>query len=77
MHLPTRSYLTGQMILLLLAGLLLGLLFGHPVTGVLLVVLVYLIWSHRQLLRLLDWLELAAEKELETSGKPGYLGRYF
>ena len=73
----TRSYLTGRMILLLIAGFLLGWLFSQPVLGLLVVVTIYLLWSHSQLLRLLNWLDEAAEKEIEPPESRGIWGDIF
>lgn len=73
----TRSYLTGRMILLLVAGFLFGWLFEQPVLGLLIVVTLYLLWSHSQLLRLLNWLEEAAEKEIEPPESKGIWGDIF
>ena len=73
----TRSYLTGRIILLLLAGFLLGWLFEQPILGLLIAVTLYLLWSHSQLLLLLNWLEEAAEKEIEPPESKGIWGDIF
>ena len=73
----TRTYFTGRMILFLIAGFFLGWLFKQPVLGLLIVVSLYLVWSHSQLLRLLSWLDEAAEKEVEPPESAGIWGDIF
>ena len=73
----TRSYLTSRLILLLIAGFFLGWLFEQPVLGVLIVVSLYLLWSHSQLLSLLGWLDEAATKEVEPPESKGIWGDIF
>lgn len=74
---PTPSYITGRLFVFLGLGLLVGWLLGQPVAGVLAVTLTYLFWSHRQLLRLIKWLDEAAEKEVEPPESAGIWGDIF
>ena len=73
----SRTYFTGRMTLLLAAGFFLGWLFKQPALGILIAVSLYLIWSHSQLLRLLNWLDEAAEKEVEPPESKGIWGDIF
>ena len=73
----TRTYFTGRMILLLVAGFSIGWLFKQPVLGLLIVVSLYTLWSHRQLLRLLKWLDEAAETQIDPPESSGIWGDIF
>ena len=73
----TPSCLTSRVLIFLGAGLLGGWVVGQPALGVLVVTLIYLLWSHKQLLRLLNWLDEAADHEVEPPESSGIWGEIF
>ena len=73
----TPSYMTSPVFIFLGAGLLVGWMVGQPTLGVLAVTLIYLLWSHKQLLRLLNWLDEAADHEVEPPESSGIWGEIF
>ncbi|OED40276.1 phosphate regulon sensor histidine kinase PhoR [Endozoicomonas sp. (ex Bugula neritina AB1)] len=72
-----RSHFTGRMLLLLALGLLAGWSVNKPFLGLFAGSVVYLIWSHYQLHRLLEWIDQSAHKELEPPESSGVWGEIF
>ena len=72
-----RTYFTSRMLLVLALGLLAGWIVGQPFLGLFASSIAYLIWSHRQLQRLLDWIDASAHKELAPPESSGIWGEIF
>lgn len=72
-----RSWFTGRMVSALAVGLFTGWLVDQVFLGLFIATLLYLIWSHRQLHRLLIWLDEAAHKELDPPEGSGVWGEIF
>lgn len=72
-----RFWLTGRVLLTLAAGLLVGWFTGQIFLGLFLALALYTLWSHRQLYRLLGWLNQARDQELELPESSGAWGAIF
>lgn len=72
-----RSWFTGRMVSALVAGLFIGWLVNQVSLGLFIATLIYLVWSHRQLHRLLGWLDEASHKELDPPESSGIWGEIF
>lgn len=74
---PNRSWFTGRMLFILLLGLLAGWVVSKPFLGLFAGSMLYLIWSHYQLHRLLEWIDQSAHKEIEPPESTGIWGELF
>lgn len=72
-----RYWLTGRVLLTLAAGLVVGCLVDQIFPGLFLALALYTLWSHRQLCRLLGWLNQAGDQELEPPESSGVWGEIF
>ncbi|KEI69350.1 histidine kinase [Endozoicomonas elysicola] len=72
-----RSWFTGRMMSVLAIGLFAGWLADQVFLGLFIATLIYLVWSHRQLHRLLGWLDQAAHKEQDPPESSGIWGEIF
>ncbi len=73
-----RSMATGRVFTILMAlGFFGGWIFGKPFPGLFIGSITYTLWNHRQLNRLLGWIEESANKELEPPESTGIWGDIF
>ncbi|MFK0571019.1 phosphate regulon sensor histidine kinase PhoR [Endozoicomonas sp.] len=72
-----RSWFTGRILSVFAAGLFAGWLADQIFLGLFIATLIYLIWSHRQLHRLIGWLDEASRKELDPPESSGIWGEVF
>ncbi len=70
-------WLTGRVLLMLAVGLLVGWFADQVFLGLFLALALYTLWSHRQLYRLLGWLNRAGDQELEPPQSSGAWGEIF
>ncbi|OED47520.1 phosphate regulon sensor histidine kinase PhoR [Endozoicomonas sp. (ex Bugula neritina AB1)] len=73
----TKSYILSRTLLFMSAGLCIGWLLGNPFIGLSLVMGIYLIWSTRELFRLLDWLNAVHDTNEEPPEGRGLWGEIF
>ncbi len=72
-----RPWFTGRMMSVLAIGLFAGWLADQVFLGLFIATLLYLVWSHRQLYRLLDWIDQTAHKEQDPPESSGIWGEIF
>jgi len=72
-----RFWFTGRVLLMLVLGLFAGWLADRVFLGLFLAVALYVLWSHRQLYRLLSWLNQGGDQELEPPESSGVWGEIF